>query len=35
MKAQNVNFAIVVDEKGKPIQYIDTSDIRRVLLRLG
>jgi hypothetical protein len=35
MKAQNVCIAIVVDENGKPIQHIDTADIRRMLLKLG
>lgn len=34
MKAKNVFIAIVVDEKGKPIQYIDTGDIRSLLLQL-
>lgn len=33
MNTKGVFIAIVVDEKGKPIQYFDTGDIRRLLLR--
>lgn len=33
MEKKNLTLAIITDEKAKPIQYITTADIRRVLLR--
>jgi len=34
MNTKGVFIAVVVDEKGKPQQYIDTGDIRSLLMRL-
>lgn len=33
MEKKGITLAIITDEKAKPIQYITTADIRRVLLR--
>jgi hypothetical protein len=33
LETRQVYVAIVVDDKGKPVEFIDTGDLRRVLLR--
>jgi hypothetical protein len=35
MKTKDVSLAIIVDETGKPTHYVDTGDVRRLLLQAG
>ena len=35
LQKKEAYLAIVIDEKGKPISYITTGDLRRVLLKIG